>query len=208
MELYAKLESILFFKTNGVSVKELARVLEASEDDVRGALAVLREKLVGRGITLVSEGDMHALVTVPEMADIIKKMSLEEMSGELSKAALETLSIILYRGPVARSEIDYIRGVNSSFIVRNLLVRGLVQKNHAKGDTRGFTYEPTLELLSHMGVANVAELPDYEKTREVFADFERQSKKTEGDAHTSDATATPSDVSTDTHMSSDRESIV
>lgn len=181
MELHAKIESILFFKTNGVSVGELARILEVGEEDVRASLVVLREKLVGRGVILVSEGDMTALVSVPEMADTLKKISLEEMSGELSKVALETLSIILYRGPVARSEIDYIRGVNSSFIVRNLLVRGLVKKSQTKGEARGFAYEPTLELLSHLGVASVAELPDYEKTREVFSEFERQNKKTEGD---------------------------
>jgi len=92
-----------------------------------------------------------------------KNLSLkEELNKELSKASLETLSIILYKNGVGRSLIDYIRGVNSSFTLRALSIRGLIEKSIDKEDSRRYIYKPTFELLSFMGVKSVEELPDYE----------------------------------------------
>ncbi len=72
-----------------------------------------------------------------------------------------TLSIILYKNGAARSEIDYIRGVNSSFILRNLLIRGLVEKDTDKKDSRRIIYKPTLETISYLGIGKIDELPEY-----------------------------------------------
>ena len=95
----------------------------------------------------------------------------EELSRDIGKAGLETLSIIIYRGPISRREIDYIRGVNSTFIIRNLLIRGLVEKVQAEKDQRSFLYKPTLELLSFLGVRNFEELPDYAAVRVELEKF-------------------------------------
>ena len=83
---------------------------------------------------------------------------------DLSKATLETLSIVLYKNGATRAEIDYIRGVNSTFSLRALSVRGLVEKIQDPSDNRRFIYKPTFELLSFMGVTKVEELPEYETT--------------------------------------------
>jgi segregation and condensation protein B len=74
---------------------------------------------------------------------------------DLGKAGLETLSIVLYKGPISRADIDYVRGVNSAFILRNLSVRGLITKEDNK-------YKPTLDLISHLGIKHIDELPDKE----------------------------------------------
>jgi len=66
---------------------------------------------------------------------------------------------------VARSDIDYIRGVNSSFILRNLLVRGLIEKIIDPKDSRKFLYRPTFETLSFMGVSSIGELPNCEQVK-------------------------------------------
>ncbi|KKR79438.1 MAG: Segregation and condensation protein B, partial [Candidatus Nomurabacteria bacterium GW2011_GWA2_40_9] len=85
----------------------------------------------------------------------------EELNKDLSKSSLETLSVILYKNGVNRREIDYIRGVNSSFTLRALSVRGLVERVLDPADSRRYVYKPTFELLSFMGIKSVEELPDY-----------------------------------------------
>ena len=74
---------------------------------------------------------------------------------------METLSIVIYKNGVTRAEIDYIRGVNSSFTLRALSVRGLVEKTVDTKDNRRFVYKPSFELLSFMGVKSIENLPDY-----------------------------------------------
>jgi len=85
------------------------------------------------------------------------------LNKELSKASLETLSIILYKSGIGRSEIDYIRGVNSSFILRALSVRGLVERNADPKDNRRYIYKPSFELMSYMGIKSLQELPDWQE---------------------------------------------
>lgn len=88
-------------------------------------------------------------------------MRKEELSKDLSKASLETITIILYKNGATRSEIDYIRGVNSSFILRNLAIRGLVEKVPSPDDSRKITYRPTFDLLSYMGVTRIEEIKEF-----------------------------------------------
>ena len=102
-----------------------------------------------------------SLGTAPELSDLIENLQKEELNKELSKASLETLSIILYKNGANRSEIDYIRGVNSSFTLRALSIRGLIEKITDPKDNRRFIYKPSFELLSYMGIKSVEELPDY-----------------------------------------------
>ena len=92
---------------------------------------------------------------------MIEDLQKEELNKDLSKASLETLSIVLYKNGVSRAEIDYIRGVNSSFTLRALSVRGLVEKTVDSKDNRRYIYKPSFELLSFMGVKSIEELPEY-----------------------------------------------
>ena len=89
----------------------------------------------------------------------------------LKKASLETLSIILYKNTASRAEIDYIRGVNSSFILRNLLVRGLIEIEAKRGEDRNYVYKPSLNLLEHLGVKSLEELPDFASVSAKLKDF-------------------------------------
>ena len=112
---------------------------------------------------LVRKDDRVVLGITGELSLLIESIRKEEISKELSKASLETLSIILYKNNIARSEIDYIRGVNSSFIIRNLLVRGLIEKVVDSKDTRRMLYRPTFDTLTYMGITSINQLPNYEQ---------------------------------------------
>ena len=175
MELQQKIEAILFFKGEPMSRKKLAEFLGVGQTEINEGLEKLKENLKSRGIVLQEKenptrnafsvadagGDI-TLGTAPELSSLIEKLQKEELNKELSKASLETLSIILYKNGVSRSLIDYIRGVNSSFTLRALSIRGLIEKNIDPEDNRRYIYHPTFELLSFMGVKSVQELPDYE----------------------------------------------
>ena len=162
MDLETKIEAILFWKGEPVSIDKLIDLLKVSKDEIASAVIALTENLVGRGIVLlVREGEI-TLGTNPELSDLMEGMQKEELNKDLSKSSLETLSIVLYKNGVSRAEIDYIRGVNSSFILRALSIRGLVEKTIDSRDNRRFIYKPTLELMSFMGIKSPQELPDYE----------------------------------------------
>lgn len=176
MNLEAKIESILFFKSEPVTAKELAKSLDAELSEVKAALKSLQDFYRERGIVLVSNGEEYSFGTHPDQSDLIEKLQKEEFSRELGRAGLETLAVILYRGPISRREIDQIRGVNSAFILRSLLIRGLIERTESIAGERSFTYKPTLKLLEHLGVRSIEELPEY---KTAFAKVEEFMKNSE-----------------------------
>ncbi len=162
MNLEQKIEAILFFKGEPMSRKKLSEFLGVGQLEINESLERLKENLVNRGVVLQEKENEITLGTASELSELIEKLQKEELNKELSKASLETLSIILYKNGVNRSLIDYIRGVNSSFTLRALSIRGLIEKSTDPEDNRRYIYKPTFELLSFMGVKSVEELPDYE----------------------------------------------
>ena len=175
-----QLEAILFFKGEPLSLSEIARLLSISEDDVRTAGQELREHLARekRGVRLMENGDSLMLATAPEMASRIERLIKDELERDLGKAGLETLSIVLYYGPVTRARVDHIRGVNSSFIIRQLAIRGLVERVENPSDQRSYLYKPTFELLSYLGVTSVSELPDYAHVKTELEAFSAPQEET------------------------------
>ena len=163
IELESQIEGLLFYKGEDVSIKKLAELLNTSEESINVALNKLEQALLGRGLVLVRKDDRVVLGITGELSTLIESIRKDEITKELSKATLETLSIILYKNGVSRSEIDYIRGVNSSFILRNLLVRGLIEKIIDENDNRKILYRPTFDTLSYMNVTSVKELPNYDQ---------------------------------------------
>ena len=167
MNLEQKIEAILFFKGEPVSLKKLEDILSAqaglkvSKEEINEAILNLKNNLQNRGIALIEKTSEITLGTAPELSKLIEDLQKEELNKELSKASLETLSIVLYKNGASRAEIDYIRGVNSSFTLRALSVRGLVDKTLDVKDNRRFIYKPSFELLSFMGVKSIEELPDW-----------------------------------------------
>ncbi len=179
MELDTILEAVLFFKGESVSIKKLSQTLEKTPEEIQEGLKVLEEKLKTRGIRLLRIEDEVALGTASKADEIIEKLTKEELARDIGKSGLETLSIVIYRGPISRREIDYIRGVNSTFILRNLLIRGLVEKVASDKDQRSFLYKPTLELLSHLGIEKIEDLPEYIRVKEEIKKFEEGEKNPE-----------------------------
>lgn len=163
MKLESKIEGLLFYKGEDVSVKKLSELLGSNIEETETALKDLENSLGERGLVLVRKEDRVVLGINKELSSLIESIRKEEISKELSKASVETLSIILYKNNISRSEIDYIRGVNSSFILRNLLVRGLIEKIVDPKDTRRILYRPTFDTLSYMGVTSINQLPNYDQ---------------------------------------------
>lgn len=186
MTLDGQIEAILFFRGEPVATKKLAEILSAREETIEEALKQLEEKLSGHGLTLVRNDGQVMLGTAPEASELIETMKKEELSRDLGKAGLETLSIVLYQGPISRPDIDYIRGVNSSFILRNLLVRGLVDRVTNPNDTRSYLYKPTFELLSYLGVSRIEDLPEFESMKKKVEEFIEQESEKEEDSQNSD----------------------
>ncbi len=179
MKLEAKIEAILFWKGEPITIKKLSTFLSASEEEIKAALVELENNLKERGIVLIKKDDEVMLGTSPEMGTLIEDLVKEELTKDLGKAGLETLSIVLYKGPIRRSQIDYIRGVNSNFILRNLLIRGLVEKISDPKDQRSFLYRPTFELLTYLGLSKTEDLPEYNSVTEEIKQFVEATEKEE-----------------------------
>lgn len=163
IELESKIEGLLFYKGEDITIKKLSELLNVSIEETEEALKKLEVSLLNRGLVLVRKDDSVVLGVSGELSTLIESIRKDEISKELSKASLETLTIVLYKNEIARSEIDYIRGVNSSFILRNLLVRGLIEKIVDPKDSRRMLYRPTFDTLSYMGITSIKELPNYEQ---------------------------------------------
>lgn len=170
MTIAQKIEGLLFATGESMTKKKLASIFECDESVITEGIEELKTRLTTSGLVLIETDDTYTLGTHPELASLLEQIKKEELSKELSKASVETLAIILYRDGVTRTEIDYIRGVNSGFILRNLIVRGLIEKGIDPKDSRRTVYSPTSELFSYIGVTDRASLPEYATFSTVFAE--------------------------------------
>ena len=174
------LEAFLFYKGEPVRIKEIARRLALSEEKVQEHLHTLAGALAERGIRLVREGDYAGLATAREAYELIEAIRKEELTGPLGKAGLETLAIVVYHGPLPKSDIEYIRGVNCSSILRTLMIRGLIEKIENPSDKRSFLYRGTPELPASLGLASTKDAPDYER---IKADIQKVLEDNREEAH-------------------------
>lgn len=174
LSLESQIEALLFWKAETLSIKKIASILNKKEEEIKEAVKNLRGQLEGRGVSLIEWEDDVTLGTAKEVSELIESLTKEELSKDLGKAGLETLSIILYQGPISRADIDYIRGVNSQFILRNLLIRGLIERVDNPKDQRSFLYKPTLELFSYLGISKIEDLPDLAVVKTDIENFKTQ----------------------------------
>lgn len=166
LPLSQQIESLLFYKTEPMAKKQIAKLLNVEESAVADALTELEQALADRGVVLVRNDDDVMLGTHPDTHAVIEQLRKDELGTELTRAALETLTIVAYRNGVTKSEIDYIRGVNSNFILRNLMMRGLVERVPNPNDKRSPLYRPTIDTLSYLGITSVEELPDFNNLKQ------------------------------------------
>ncbi len=163
--LQSSLEALLFVSGEALSLTRLEKILGVPKDEIRvagQALAVDYQSNALRGLMILSDGESLLMATKPEHAPIVEVLTKSELQENLSKAALEVLSIVAYRSPISRSEIDAIRGVNCSFTLRNLLLRDLISREGNPSDSRGYLYRPTFRFLESLGLGQISELPDFE----------------------------------------------
>jgi segregation and condensation protein B len=179
LSLDNQIEAVLFWKGEPQSIKKLAANLGKKEEEIIAGLEILKEKIKDRGVELIYKDGEVMLGTASKLSHIIERLTKEELVRDLGKAGLETISIIAYKGPISRAEIDYIRGVQSNFILRNLQIRGLVEKITNEKDHRSFLYRPTFELLSFLGVSKIEDLPEYEKVKAEFSENTLQNTESE-----------------------------
>src|SRR3989338_4105564 len=163
MNLKSILESILFVYGEPLSEEKLAKIIGAQVSKIRAALEEMRASYKDSGFVLIKKDDTYQLGTNPENASFVEKVVKNEFTEELSRATMETLAIIAYKGPLTRAHIEYVRGVNSSFTLRNLVMRGLVERMENPKDARSYLYGTSFNFLKHLGVARPEDLPRFEE---------------------------------------------
>lgn len=158
-----EIEALLFYAAEPLSLDYLAKVLEVKKEEIKNGLTALQNSIEDRGVVLIEHNGEVSLVTSPETSEVIEKMVQDEYSRDLGRASIETLAIIAYKNSISRKEIEYIRGVNSQFAIRNLLLRGLIEKKSKDSDERVVVYNITMDALMHMGLQKISDLPEYEE---------------------------------------------
>ena len=163
--LEALIEALLFVAPGAVSPGQLAAALEIPGEEVERALerleGNLKESKYNRGLRLQKHRGRFQLTTAPQAAPIIERFLDLDTESRLSRAALETLAIIIYKQPVTRPQIDGIRGVNSDGVLKSLLSKGLIQENgRAEKPGKPILYGTTSELLQFLGLNSLDELPE------------------------------------------------
>lgn len=180
MNLKSIIESLLFVYGEPISVEKLAKVTGRKKEEVERAIEELKNGLEDRGVVLIEKEDKVQLGTRPENAPYVEKLVKSDFSEELSRAALETIAIIAYKGPLSRADIEFIRGVNSSFTLRNLMLRGLIERVENPKDARAYLYKVSFEFLHYLGVSKVEELPGFEEfAARVIEIFEEKTDTSE-----------------------------
>lgn len=175
LSLESKIEAVLLFKNEPISIKELSQWLNQTPVNIKDAIMSLEKSLENRGMVIVRDGESLSLGTHPQASELIENLQKEELSRELGRAGLETLAIILYKGPISRREIDHIRGVNSGFILRALLIRGLIERTEGVAGERSFSYKTTLKLLEYLGVSRQEDLPEFKTAFKKMEEFVKTS---------------------------------
>jgi len=159
-DLSVTLELLLFIAPNAVSSAQLAEVLGVSVPEIEAGLTVLENYYVGRYLRLQRHAGRIQLTTAPEAAVLVEIFLDIESTSHLTRAALETLAIIAYQQPITRPKIDAIRGVNSDYVLKSLLSKGLLQEvGRTDGPGRPILYSITTDFLHHFGLNSITELP-------------------------------------------------
>jgi segregation and condensation protein B len=160
------IESILLVAEKPVSARELSSCTGAMASEVQKSLAELISDYKDRGIKIIKKGDYFSLVTDPENGEAVSKFLNEELRHDLSEAAIETLSIITYKQPVTRIEVEDIRGVATDQILRNLMMRGLISEVGRKdAPGRPILYGTTMEFLQYFGFNHEDEIPKFKEEK-------------------------------------------
>lgn len=163
MSLKSIIESVLFIYGEPIALEKIAKIVQSEKEEIVKAIGELKKDYKTRGFAILEKDGSYQLGSNPENTNQIEGLVKNELNEELSRAAVETAAIIAYKGPLTRLEIEYIRGVNSSFIIRSLLMRGLIERIENPKDARSYLYKIGLDFLKHLGVTKIEDLPKYQE---------------------------------------------
>jgi segregation and condensation protein B len=159
------IEALLFAAGEALPKKRILSMLSINDEMLSAAVTELSKGLEGRGVSLIVTDSELELRTSADAALVIEAYRKSELSRDLGKAGLEVLAIVLYQNGATRSEIDWIRGVNSTAAIRSLLLRGLIEREADSEDKRRVRYTPSIDAYAHLGVKSAEELPNAEALR-------------------------------------------
>lgn len=163
---FSIIEALLFVSGEALNIKNIASIIECNEEYTVDLLKELRLKYEEeeRGIILINTNDEYMLATKSENSEYIHKLLKTNSRQSLSKAALETLAIIVYRQPITRIQVDEIRGVKSDKAFQTLLERNLIKESgRKKVPGRPIMYVTTEEFLKNFGLENLEAMPSLEE---------------------------------------------
>lgn len=171
MKVSSKIEALLFVAGNeGLTLTEISHMINLSTASLYNEITELKknyEESEESSLTILEVGDRFMLSTKKEYASLLKQYAQSSINQSLSQAALECLSIVAYKQPITRAEIEELRGVQSSGSVQKLVTRRLIEeKSRVDGPGRAILYGTTVYFLDYFGLKTVDELPPVEQLDE------------------------------------------
>lgn len=175
MTTVSQIEAILFVVgEEGIGLEELSYLLNLSTAKTYEALTTLKERYESdkqSALNILEVGNHFILSTKKNFAPLLKKYAQSPISNTLSQAALETLSIVAYKQPISRVEVDEIRGVQSAGSMQKLVARQLIEeKGRVDGPGRAILYGTTAYFMDYFGLRSLEELPDIHQMEEEIAE--------------------------------------
>lgn len=165
--LTTQIEAILFAAAKPISVNILAKQFNATDEMMKKSISdiLCRYNIPSSGIHLLEQSGKIQFVTNPEVSDAVTTFLKKDATSPLTKPSLETLTVIAYRGPITRPEIEQIRGVNCGLILRNLLIRGYIEEEQDSVRLQS-VYSVSMEFMRKLGMTNLKDLPQYDAFHE------------------------------------------
>ena len=157
----AKLIAILFYSSEPISLNSLSKNLALDKEKLTNLINKANEKISELGLVIISDSSTVQLVAQPEYSRIIDEF-YDSTPQSLSQPALETLSVIAYKQPISKEEIDEIRGVASEQSIKNLINKHLIKKVSENNNEK---YKTTTDFLKLMGIESVSQLEDYNENK-------------------------------------------
>lgn len=167
----SRLLALLFVHGDPIHISEIQKLLSIGDTETAQVLEQMNGLLVDLPFMVMNGRDGLSLVTRSEYGEMLAGIKKALASTPLSKAALETLTLIVYLKEASKSLIDSVRSVNSALSLRNLVLRGLIEKHVTESQT---VYRATQETFEHLGITDPTQLPNYEEFTTLFAEQHSQ----------------------------------
>ena len=165
-----KIITLLFLSGEPISLYNLSKLSNENKEDIEKLFPQIKSFLNQGGLDLLVNKQEVSIVTKSEFASLVESFLVQELKGDLTPTTLQVLTLVAYLGNPTRSDISFVRGVQSSQSIRTLSVRGLIKRE-------GEICSLTTEALKHLGVTSVGELPEYEKLHNELLEKLESAKK-------------------------------